>query len=92
MIPLGNTLTTLPVTHYHRVDDATYHAVMDFLRDVLLRSVERASGRYSCRLSPFMLTQILYFIDQMETAYLHPRATSRRWSMHCQSLTEKKPK
>lgn len=32
MIPLGNTLTTLPVAHYLRVDDATYHAVINFLR------------------------------------------------------------
>ena len=92
MKKLGDTLQLCPISHYHRVEDATYHAVMSFLRDVLCSSMERSNGRIYFRLSPYLQTEILYFIEQMEIAYLHPRATSRRWLIHCHSLNEKKPK
>lgn len=89
---LQQSLSVCPVAHYHRVEDVTYYAVIEFLRDVLRVTVMQGKPRFSRSLSPFLLTQILYFVDQMETAYLHPRATSRRWSMHCQPIRENKPK
>lgn len=64
--------------HYHLVSDSAYNLVFSILKGFLCNYVEKGQTRLSVRLNRDAAELLFMFLDQMETAYLHPRSFSAR--------------
>lgn len=73
-------MTPDPVlSHYHRVDTFLWYDVCSLLQGLVVETLQSRPAPVSLCLDDSALGGIIDFCTQMETAYVHPRATSRRF-------------
>lgn len=72
-------MTPAPLlSHYHRVDTFLWYHVRSIMQGVVLDSLRLRPAPVVLCLDNSDLDGIVEFLLQMDTAYVHPRATSRR--------------
>lgn len=68
--------------HYHKVDSFTWLRIREVLNQMLVARIEAASQFFTFKITTDDFETIRDFVEQMDTAYLHPR----RDSMHVNYL------
>lgn len=68
--------------HFHRVESCTWLRIREVLNSMLVARIEASSQFINVRVSNDDFETIRDFVEQMDTAYLHPR----RDSQHVQYL------
>ena len=77
------------LAHYHKVDDELCFSVLNLLRQIVIRRVDKGEN-VSIHISEEQAQCIVDFLDQMNLAYIHPRSSSARYEM-MRSLSSAKP-
>lgn len=77
------------LAHYHKVDDELAFSVLNLLRQIVIRRVDKGE-HVSIHISEEQAQIIVDFLDQMNLAYIHPRSSSARYEM-MRSLSSAKP-
>lgn len=77
------------LAHYHKVDDELCFSVLNLLRQVVIKRVDKGE-HVSIHISEEQAQCIVDFLDQMNLAYIHPRSSSARYEM-MRSLSSAKP-
>ena len=77
------------LAHYHKVDDELCFSVLNLLRQVVIKRVDKGE-HVSIHISEEQAQIIVDFLDQMNLAYIHPRSSSARYEM-MRSLSSAKP-
>lgn len=77
------------LAHYHKVDDELCFSVLNLLRQVVIKRVDKGE-LVSIHISEEQAQIIVDFLDQMNLAYIHPRSSSARYEM-MRSLSSAKP-
>lgn len=72
-------------THFHKVDSCTWLRVRTILQSMLLARVKSANECFTQKVSAADFETIRDFLEQMDTAYLHPRRDAAHLSL-CQTL------
>ena len=68
------------LAHYHKVDDELAFSVLNLLRQIVIRRVDKGAN-VSIHISEEQAQCIVDFLDQMNLAYIHPRSSSARYEM-----------
>lgn len=66
--------------HFHRCSDALYRDIRNFLREICRRRVECGQRQIRIIPSQSLIESCFLFCDEMDTAYMHPRSTSARFT------------
>lgn len=77
------------LAHYHKVDDELAFSVLNLLRQIVIRRVDKGE-HVSIHISEEQAQCIVDFLDQMNLAYIHPRSYSARYEM-MRRLSSAKP-
>ena len=72
-------------THFHKVESCTWLRVRTILQQMLLARLECAGECFIQKVSAADFETIRDFLEQMDTAYLHPRRDAAHLSL-CQTL------
>ena len=65
--------TSYLCTHYHKVESWTWLRVRGYLNELLIARLQAGEESFTHCLSDFDFETIRDFLEQMDTAYLHPR-------------------
>ena len=68
------------LAHFHKVDDELCFSVLNLLRQVVIKRVDKGE-HVSVHISEEQAQIIIDFLDQMNLAYIHPRSSSARYEM-----------
>lgn len=72
-------------THFHKVESCTWLRVRQYLTELLIARLQAGRECFTFNLSNFDFETVRDFLEQMDTAYLHPRRDSSHLAL-CQTM------
>ena len=79
------TKTSYLLTHFHKVETWTWLRTRTYLCELLVARLQAGRECFTYRLSNFDFETLRDFMEQMDTAYLHPRRDATHIRL-CQTI------